>query len=140
MIRKPSAHPSASIFEGLRKHLRRSANFAPAGKLLLLNFAALIALLLIEVISAPGEMTEEAAMPIAILLSLAALPVILTTIAHTPWARWVSLTLSGLLTLFHGLHVFGEHLPSGDHLGAILITATMLVPCALAVWRLWQAK
>lgn len=116
------------------------ANFAAAGKLLLLNFAGLIALLLLEIISVPGELTQEAAMPIAILLSVAALPVILTTITDAALARWASLVVAGLLTLFHGLHVFGEHLPGGDYPGAILITATMLVPCALAAWRLWQAK
>ncbi|MEM1133102.1 MAG: hypothetical protein AAGH53_09205 [Pseudomonadota bacterium] len=116
------------------------AKFSAASKLMLLNFAGIVALLIMEVIKAGGDISADILMPIAILMSIAALPIIVTAISTATWARWTGIVLTALWALFHGYHIAAEHGPAGDTAETILIVFTMLLPSALAAWVLFTAS
>lgn len=115
-------------------------NVAAASRLMLVNFGGLIALFIMGMVKAGDDLSEEINMFLAILMSVAALPVILTSVSTAVWSRWASFVLAALFVLLHGFHIAAEHGPQGDTAENILIVATMLVPSALAMWMLWKAK
>lgn len=116
------------------------ARFASASRLMLVNFGGLIALFIMGIVTAGEDLSSEINMFISVLMSVAALPVILTSLSTAAWARWSGLVLAALFAALHAYHIAAEHGPQGDTAENILIVVTMLVPSALAVWHLWKAK
>ncbi|MEM9311691.1 MAG: hypothetical protein AAGA34_09605, partial [Pseudomonadota bacterium] len=108
--------------------------------LMLVNFGGLVALFIMGMVKAGDGLSPEINMFLGVLMSLAALPIILTSVTTAGWARWTSLALAALFTALHAWHIAAEHGPQGDTPENILIVVTMLVPSALAVWQLWNAK
>lgn len=117
-----------------------SDNFAAASRLMLINFGGLIALFIMGMVKAGDDLSAEINMFLAILMSVAAVPVVLTSVSTAAWSRWTSFVLAALFMLLHGFHIAAEHGPQGDTPENILIVVTMLVPSALAMWKLWKAK
>ncbi|MEM9209150.1 MAG: hypothetical protein AAGA61_07880 [Pseudomonadota bacterium] len=72
-------------------------------------------------------------------VALTSLPVILLSVSSGKGSRWVSLVITGLMTLFHGLHIL-EHVMIPDYELAVLIGVTMLLPNAIATAQLWSGR
>ncbi|MEM6857349.1 MAG: hypothetical protein AAF559_05710 [Pseudomonadota bacterium] len=111
-----------------------------ASRLMLVNFGGLVALFIMGMVSAQDPLSPEINMFLAVLMSLAALPVIFTSLTSASWARWLSLVLAALFALLHAYHIAAEHGPQGDTPENILIVVTMLLPSLAAAWLLFTAK
>ena len=111
--------------------------------LLLLGFAGMITLIVIELLRGLGPQPPDAPMPpagmLVTLLCIAALPVILLTLSTAAAARWTAFAIALLLAVFHVAHVV-EHAVLADFAVGGLILVTMFGPSAVATWRLWQAR
>ena len=62
--------------------------FAAASRLMLVNFAGLIALFIMGMVKAGPDLSQELNMFLGVLMSVAAFPVILTSVSSAAWARW----------------------------------------------------
>lgn len=112
--------------------------------LLLLGFAGMITLIVIELLRAVTAQPIDASLippawMLATLLCIAALPVILLTLWTAAAARWTAFAIALLLAVFHVAHVV-EHAVLADFTVGALILVTMFIPSAAATWRLWQAR
>lgn len=109
--------------------------------LLTVAFAGMVALIVLELLSgsfSPGS-ADGMLMPLAILLSLSALPVILLAMTSARWAFWLSFVLSSLLAVFHGIHIL-EHAMASDHAVTLLVVFTMFAPSLRAALLLWRHR
>ena len=114
--------------------------FAAASRLMLVNFGGLIVLFIMGIVKAGDDLSSEINMFLAVLMSVAALPVIFTSLTSASWARWLSRALAALFALLHAYHIAAEHGPQGDTPENILIVVTMLLPSIAATWFLFTAK
>ena len=112
--------------------------------LLLLGFAGMVTLIVIELLRAVTAQPIDASLippvwMLVVLLCIAAVPIILLVLSTTSATRWVAFGVAALLALFHVAHVV-EHVALADFAVGALILITMFVPSAAAAWRLWQAR
>ena len=109
--------------------------------LLTVAFTGMVALIALELMR--GSFDEEAAAamlaPLVILLCASSLPITLLSLTSARWSFWISFVITGLLTLFHAIHVV-EHVAAADYALSALMFVTMLVPSAGAVLLLWKGR
>ncbi|MEM1143336.1 MAG: hypothetical protein AAGI88_12200 [Pseudomonadota bacterium] len=108
--------------------------------LLLLSILGLLALLVLEILRGlAGEDAAAMVIPIGILISVTALPVVLLTLWSARWTVWLSMLIATLMSLFHLAHLV-EHLVAFDVPMPLLILVTMLIPSVAAVVLLWRGR
>ncbi|MEM8982645.1 MAG: hypothetical protein AAGC71_06440 [Pseudomonadota bacterium] len=108
--------------------------------LLTLAFAGMVALIAVEMLQgAFGEDAASMVMPLAIVFSVSALPILLLTLFDGRWAFWVAFAIAVLMSLFHAMHIV-EHGMAGDYGVTLLIAVAMFAPSLAAVVLLWMSR
>ena len=112
--------------------------------LLLLGFAGVITLVVVELLRAVTAQPIDASLippawMLATLLCVAAVPIILLVLSTASATRWLAFGIAALLALFHAAHIV-EHAALADFAVGALILITMFVPSGAAAWQLWRAR